>query len=76
MAHTTMTIRGLINFLQTIEDKEQPVIWQMYLAKHFPIPPEKRDRYALVAERVNSYEHTWASAYWFIDSVVEDVVNG
>jgi hypothetical protein len=76
MKHTTMTVRGLINYLQTIEDKDQAVIWQMYLARHFPIPPDKRDRFPLIAERVNSDDSIWASAYWVIDSITEDVVNG
>lgn len=75
--HSTMTVQGLINFLNQIEDKQQPVIWQFYLAKHFPIPPKDRDKlFAEVAERVNSYDRIWDSAYWSIDSIVEDVVNG
>lgn len=76
-SHSTMTVQGLINYLNQIEDKNQPVIWQFYLAKHFPIPPENREAiFAEVAERVNSYTHTWTNSYWFIDDIVEDVVNG
>jgi hypothetical protein len=71
-----MTVQGVINYLQTIEDKEQPIIWQFYLAKHFPIPENKKHLFAQVATRVNGYDPTWAGAYWFIDSVVEDVIMG
>lgn len=76
LAHTTMTVQGVINYLQTIEDKEQPIIWQFYLAKHFPIPPKKIHLFPEIAGRANSDAQLWASAYWLIDSIVEDVVNG
>ena len=28
------TVQGLINYLNTIEDKQQPIIYQFYLAEH------------------------------------------
>ena len=76
-AHETMSVQGLINFLQQIPDKQQPIIWQFYLAKHFPIPPKDKEQiFAEVAEEVNSHHEMWAGVYWQIDSIVEDKVNG
>lgn len=45
------TVQELINYLSEIEDKEQPVIYQYYLAEHFSTTPEI---FAEVAEELDS----------------------
>lgn len=45
------TVRQLISYLQEIEDKDQPVMYQYYLAEHFNAP---REVFASVADEYDS----------------------
>jgi hypothetical protein len=53
------TVKELIKYLSTIENQEQPVIYQYYLAEHFEVSDKK------FGKAVNDLDHEslWDEAY-------------
>lgn len=61
------TVKSLIEQLQEIEDQNQPIIFQYYIAEHF-IDPETNDnlepkRFEIVAENVERIDGLWEDIY-------------
>jgi hypothetical protein len=62
-----MTVKELIKQLQEIEDQNQPIIFQYYIAEHF-IDPETNDnlepeRFEIVAENIERIDGLWEDIY-------------
>lgn len=53
------TVKELINYLNGIKDKDQPVIYQYYLAEHFEVDEKK---FATAVEDLDD-ESLWDEAY-------------
>jgi hypothetical protein len=64
------TIQGLIDHLNTIEDKSQPVIYQYYLAEHFEV---KRDKFAKLSAELDGILPAYADNYELIDEALEGI---
>lgn len=71
MSHTT--IQELIQHLQTIENKGQPVVFQYYLAEHFH---ESLENFARVSAELDGILPAYAENYELISNLLEGVNNG
>jgi hypothetical protein len=62
------TIQGLINHLNTIEDKEQAVVFQYYLAEHFDTTLENFARVSRELDGIlPAYEDNYAAMIELIE---------
>lgn len=73
------TVNQLIQQLQEIEDKEQPIVFQYYIAEHF-IDPETDDnmepkRFEKVADEVEQIVHFWDDNFEEIANIVNELEN-
>jgi len=71
------TVQELINDLQEIEDKNQPIIFQYYIAEHF-IDPETNDnlepeRFEKVADEMNEKDYLWDDIFEEIAEAVNSL---
>ena len=55
-----ITVQELINQLQAIDDKEQPVVYQYYLAEHFDVDKET---FAEASAYDYHQDGLWSDAY-------------
>jgi hypothetical protein len=60
------TVQELINYLNDIKDKNQPVIYQYYLAEHFSAKPKKFEK---AVENLDC-EELWDDAYNTINEYI------
>lgn len=71
------TVKSLIEQLQEIEDKDQPIIFQYYIAEHFIDPKTddnmEPDRFAKVAEEIEDKDYFWDDVFEEIAEVVNEL---
>ena len=73
------TVQQLIEQLEQIEDKNQPIIWQYYTAEHFcfdldgPQTMATKEEFARVAEKMDSFTIWEDTAQEVNDLVFEEI---
>ena len=74
------TVQQLITQLESIENKEQPVIFQYYLAKHFEYadgtPNPTEEQFERVVDEIpeSGDYHLWSSAYELLNDAVYELI--
>ena len=69
------TVQQLITQLESIENKEQPVIFQYYLAEHFPDATEEQFERVVDEIPESGDYHLWSSAYEVLEEEVSSLVS-